>query len=98
MKKIKLQSFEEWGKKKLKDLEFAKACEEPDDDPFIEISYRLLKLMEKHHLTRSGLARKIHASVPEIKNLMNPCNKKHPLKLLDKIAHAFDKKLQIRFI
>ena len=98
MKKIKLQSFEEWEKKKLKDPEFVKACEEPDDDPFIETAWQLLKLREKMGLTQKEFAKKLHIPQECIARLESPHYRGYSLQTLYKIAHAFDKKLQIRFI
>lgn len=98
MKKIKLTGFKEWEKEQMKDPEFVKACEEPDDDPFIETTWQLLKLRERVGLTQKEFAKKLHVSQEAVARLESPHYRGYSLQTLHKIAHTFDKKLQIKFI
>jgi len=51
MKKIKLMSFEEWEKKKLKNPEFRKYARQADDDPFVATALQLIRARKKKNLT-----------------------------------------------
>lgn len=95
---IKLYGFKEWGKEQMKDPEFVKALQESDDDPFIETTWQLLKLRENLGLTQKEFAKKLHVSQEAIARLESPRYRGYSLQTLNKIAHKFDKKLQIRFI
>jgi len=60
MKKIKLTGFKEWEKEQMKDPEFVKALNEPDDDPLIEMAWQLMKSKEN--------AMKKLKKIPKFKN------------------------------
>jgi len=98
MKKMKLTTFDEWMKRSLKSPSFRKALEEPDDDPFLEIAYRLIMLRRKMGLTQAELAKKVGISQQGLARLESLSYKGHSLQSLHKIAHGLGKKLRIQFV
>lgn len=98
MKKTKLTSFEDYKKRALKDPDFRKEMREPDDDPFIEVAFRLISLRRELGLTQAQLAKKIHLPQQAVARLESLHYKGHTLQSLNKIARAFGKKLQISFV
>jgi DNA-binding XRE family transcriptional regulator len=98
MKKTKLTTFDEYKKRALKDSAFRKALGEPDDDPFLEVAYRLIALRHELGLTQVQLARKINVSQQALARLESLSYKGHSLRSLNKIAQACGKKLQINFV
>ncbi|MFQ5685136.1 MAG: helix-turn-helix transcriptional regulator [Candidatus Scalindua sp.] len=61
-----------------------------------KIAQEIVVLRNIHHLTQTELARKIGTKQQVISRLENPTDKRLPsLVFLDKIAHAFEKKLVI---
>lgn len=98
MKKMKLTTYEEWEKRSLKSASFRKAMEEPDDDPFLEVAYRLITLRERLGLTQAQLAKKVGISQQGLARLESLNYKGHTLQSLNKIAQGLGKKLQIQFV
>ena len=98
MKKTKLTTFDDYKKRALKDPGLRKALEEPDDDPFLEVAYRLIALRQELGLTQSQLADKIGISQQALARLESLNYKGHSLQSLNKIARACGKKLQINFV
>lgn len=98
MKKMKLLTFDEWMRNALKSPSFRKAMEEPDDDPFLEISYRLITLRRKLGLTQAQLAKKVGISQQGLARLESLNYKGHTLQSLNKIAQGLGKKLQVQFV
>jgi len=98
MKKMKLTTFDEWMKKSLKNPSFRKAMEEPDEDPFLEVSYRLITLRRKLGLTQAQLAKKVGLTQQGLARLESLNYKGHTLQSLNKIAQGLGKKLQIQFV
>ncbi len=98
MKKTKLTSFEDYKKRALKDPALRRALEEPDDDPFLEVAYRLITLRRGLGLTQALLAKKIGLSQQALARLESLRYRGHSLQSLNKIARACGKKLQINFV
>lgn len=98
MKTIKLTTFDEWMKESLKRPSFRKALAEPDEDPFLEVAYRLIELREKLGLTQAKMAHKVGISQQGLARLESPNYRGHSLKSLHRVAQAFGKKVQIRFV
>lgn len=96
--RIKLTTFEEYKKRALKDPAFRKAMEEPDDDPFLEVAYRLISLRKEKGWTQAELARRIGLPQQAVARLESLSYKGHSLQSLWKIAKACGKKLQISFM
>ena len=96
--KQKLVDFRQWRKKALKDPEVKKALAEADEDPAVNIALQLIRLREKHHLTQSQLARKLHTSQQAIARLESLNYAGYSLKILERIAEVFDKKLRVQFV
>ena len=98
MKKTKLTTFDDYQRRALKDPAFRKAMNEPDDDPFLEVAYRLIALRRGLGLTQAQLAKKIRVSQQALARLESLNYKGHSLQSLNKIAQACGKKLRIDFI
>lgn len=98
MKKMKLMTFDEWMKRSLKSPSFRKALEEPDEDPFLEVSYRLITLREKLGLTQAQAAKKVGTTQQGLARLESPNYRGHTLQSLNKIAQGLGKKLRIQFV
>jgi DNA-binding XRE family transcriptional regulator len=98
MKKMKLTTHEDYMRRALKSPSFRKALEEPDDDPFLEIAYRLIMIRRKLGLTQAQLAKKIGITQQGLARLESLSYKGHTLQSLNKIAQACGKKLHIQFV
>jgi len=61
------------------------------------IAYEIQHVMIKHQLTQSQMAEKLKTSRSAIRRLLDPKNASVTLITLNKFAHAFGKKLEIRF-
>ena len=90
--------YRDWRKKALKDPEVRKALEAPDDDPFLEVAYRMLQLRKKAGWTQKRLAAAIGTSQQAIARLESMDYRGHSLTTLEKIAQAFHKKLRVQFV
>ena len=98
MKKTKLTTFDDYKKRALKDPDFRQALEEPDDDPFLEVAYRLIALRRELGLTQAQLAKRIRVSQQALARLESLSYKGHSLRSLARIARACGKKLRIDFV
>ena len=98
MKKMKLTTYEDFIRRALKSPSFRKALAEPDEDPFLEVAYRLITLREKLGLTQAQLAKKIGITQQGLARLESLSYKGHSLQSLNKIAQACGKRLQIQFV
>ena len=96
--KTKLTTFKEYKKHALKDSSLRKSLEEPDDDPFLEVAYRLIELRREKDLTQADLAKRIGISQQALARLESLSYKGHSLRSLYNIAQACGKKLQINFV
>lgn len=95
---MKLTMFDDWMKQSLKRPSFRKALAEPDEDPFLEVAYRLITLRHELGLTQTQMAKKVGISQQGLARFESPNYKGHSLKSLHKIAQTFKKKLQIQFV
>lgn len=96
--KRKLVDFRQWRAKALKDPAVRKAHEEPDDDPAIEIALQLIRLRKRHGWTQAQLARRLHTSQQAVARLESLDYAGYSLKMLTRIAEAFNKRVRIQFI
>lgn len=94
----KLIGYRQWRAKALKDPAVRKALEESKDDPAISIALQLIRLRGKHGWTQAKLARKLHTSQQAIARLESLSYGGYTLKILEKIAEAFNKRLKVRFV
>lgn len=98
MKPQKMYTLEDLEKDLLKDPEFKKAYEEPDEDPYLEIAFQLLQLRRKLHLTQKQLAKKVGTSQQALARLESTAYKSCTIRTLDKIAKKLHKRLRIQFV
>lgn len=98
MKKIKLTTFDSYKRQALKDPAFRIALQEPTDDPFLDVAYRLIMLRRELGFTQAQLARRIHISQQALARLESLTYKGHSLRSLEKIARACGRKLRIEFV
>lgn len=94
----KLIDYRQWRAKALKDPAVRKAVEEADDDPAIAIALQMIRLREKQGWTQAQLARKLHTSQQAIARLESLNYTGYTLRVLEKIADAFNKKLKVQFV
>lgn len=94
----KLYGFREWAEELMKDPKFRKSLEEPDEDPYLDVAFRLVNLREETGWTQADLGRKLGVSQQAVARLENPSYRGHSLKSLHKIAKAYGRLLKISFI
>ncbi len=63
-----------------------------------QLSQEIIELRKANHLTQKELAKKVGTSQPAIARLESGRYKKASMDLLERIAAAFDSKVQIQFI
>ena len=97
MKKMKLTTHDEYKKRALRSPAFRKALSEPDEDPFLEVAYRLITLRDELGLTQAQLAKKIGISQQALARLESPHYKGHSVQSLNRVARACGRLLQISF-
>lgn len=96
--KTKLTTFDDYHKRSMKDPAFRKAMAEPDDDPFLEVAYRLIELRRELGLTQAQLAARLKVSQQALARLESLSYKGHSLKSLWNIAKVCGKRLRIEFV
>ena len=96
--KQKLIDYRKWRKKALRDPGVKKAFEETDEDPAVDIALQLIRLRQKDGLTQVQLAQKLHTSQQAIARLESLSYEGYSLKILEKIAGVFNKRLKVQFI
>lgn len=96
--KRKLVDYRKWRRKALQDPEVRKALQESDDDPAIAVALQLIRMRGKHRLTQAQLARKLHTSQQAIARLESLSYTGYTLKVLGRIAEAFNKRLRVQFV
>ena len=94
----KLIEFRHWRSKALNDPAVRKAVEEGDDDPAVAIALQLIALRKKHGLTQAQLARRLETSQQAVARLESLDYAGYTLKVLEKIAEAFKKRLKVEFV
>lgn len=97
-RKMKLDDYELWRIQAMKDPAVRKALEEGDDDPAIDIAWQMLTLRKKHGWTQAQLAQKLHTSQQAIARLESLDYSGYTLKILEKVASAFNKRIKIQFL
>lgn len=96
--KQKLIDYRQWRAKALKDPAVRRAVQEADDDPAIGIALQLIHLRARQGWTQAQLARKLHTSQQAIARLESLNYEGYTLKVLERIAEAFNKSLKVRFV
>ena len=98
-KKItKAYSHKDWKEEQMKDPEFVKALNEPDEDPYIQMAYQILQLRKKYHLTQDQLAKKLKTSQQDVARLESPDYKGYTFKTAERVTEAFNKKFVPLFV
>ncbi len=92
---VKLLSFDEALKQRLKDKKFKKSYDQAR--PKVEIGYKIVQLRHKLGLTQKQLADKIHTSQTVVSRLESGSYWQCSLRTLDKIAVATGTKLEVNF-
>jgi DNA-binding XRE family transcriptional regulator len=93
IKKInKATDFQEYLKEKLKDKEFSEFNDEHGKQ--LEIPYKILKLRKQAKITQLQLAKKIGTTQSNIAR-MEKGQQNFTIETLNKIAHTFNKELQV---
>ena len=95
--KIKLTTFEEYKRRALGDLRVRQALAQPDDDPFLEVAYRLISLRKDRGWTQAELARKMRVSQQAVGRLESLNYRGHSLQSLHRVAEACGCHLRISF-
>jgi len=96
--KQKLVDYRQWRTKALKDPAVKKALQEADDDPAVAIALQLIQLRQTHCWTQVQLAQKLRTSQQAIARLESLNYAGYSLKILERIAATFNKKLKIQFV
>lgn len=96
--KVKLVDYRQWRSKALKDPAVKKAMEEGDDDPAVAIALQLIRLREARGWTQSQLAKKLGTSQQAVARLESLSYGGYTLKVLAKIAEAFNRRLRVEFV
>ncbi|MBI5200850.1 MAG: helix-turn-helix transcriptional regulator [Elusimicrobia bacterium] len=97
-KKIRLPTFNEYSRKALEDPKFRKVFETPDEDPFIEIAYQIVKMRTSAGLTQKELARRLRVSQQAIARLESVKYRGHSLSTLLRIATALKRRVRVEFL
>lgn len=98
MKKKRLTGYREYMEKHMRDPAFRRSLEQPDEDPYLEVAYRLLTLRDEKGWTQAQLGKKLGVSQQAVARLENPSYRGHSLKSLDRIAKACGMILKISFV
>lgn len=93
----KLIDYREWRTKALRDPAVRAALEE-EDDPAVQIALQLIRLRERHGWTQTLLARKLRTFQQAVAPLESLRYGGYTLKVLEKIAGAFKKRLKVEFV
>ncbi len=95
-KKIKSYSMDDVFGEDLKNPDFVNEVERLHSE--YQLSQEIIELRKANHLTQKELAKKVGTSQPAIARLESGRYKKASMDLLERIAAAFDTKIQIQFI
>lgn len=88
--------FQDRLKEDLKDRDFRKAFEK--EDVYARLAIQIANLREKNGWNQQELAKRLHTSQQMISRLENPGNRSFSLTTLLKLAEAFGKRLEIKFL
>ena len=61
------------------------------------IAYQVSQIMEKQHISKTAMARKMKTSRSALERLLDPQNTSITLQTLERAAHAIGKRLRIEF-
>jgi predicted XRE-type DNA-binding protein len=74
-------------------------CEEVENGAIKKIiTYQLLEVIEKEHLSRTALAIRLNTSRAAVNRLLNPENESITLLTLKKVANVLGKKLRLELV
>lgn len=89
-------SFDDWLKRKLRNPRFRKAYK--DYELSAKLAARISMLRRRNGMTQAELARRIRTSQEVISRLEGAVRPSVTIRTLERLARAFDKRLDIRFI
>ncbi len=90
-----MRKFRDRLKEDMKDQEFKEAFEE--EEIFASVAIQISKLREQEGITQAVLAKELKTTQQTVSRLEQAENKSCSLKTLTKVAHVFNKNLEIRF-
>lgn len=90
--------YKDWRARQMKDPEFRRLMDEPGDDPYLEIAWRLLQLRKKAGLTQRRVAELAGTSQQAIARLESMDYRGYSLTTLKRLADVFHKKLRVQFV
>ena len=93
---MKTRKLQDRLAEELKNKEFQKAFEE--EDIYATIAIEIAKLREEEGINQKELAKRLHTSQQMISRLEDPHNRSFSLKTLAKLAKAFNKRVELRFV
>lgn len=93
---MKLRKFRDRLKEELKDPEFKKAFDE--EDVYARLAIQIAKLREEQGLSQTDLAKRLHTSQQLVSRIEDTDNRSLSLGTLVKLAEAFHKRLNIKFV
>lgn len=96
MSKPTFRRFQDRLKEDLKDPEFKKAFDE--EEILSSIAIQIAKIRQTNKISQKELAKRLHTTQQTVSRLENPDNKSYSLTTLIKLARAFHKDLQVRFV
>jgi DNA-binding XRE family transcriptional regulator len=92
---MKKNNFYEFLEENLKDPEFKEAYELEKDRA--KLAYKIYQLRKRSQLTQLELAKRLHTKQSVIARIENG-NQNLSFAMLQKIAHVFNKKIDVNFI
>ena len=95
--KRRLVDYRCWRSNALKAPAVRKALQE-DDDRAVGIALQLIRLRERNGWTQAQLARKLNTSQQAVARLESLDYAGYTLRVLERIAGAFHKKLRVQFV
>ena len=98
MKQKRPVTFSDFKKRAMRSPELRRAMERPDDDPFLEVAYRLITLRRRRGWSQADLAKRMHISQQAVARLESLNYKGHSLNSLRKVAQVYGKKLRVSFV
>ncbi len=94
--KKKRNSFHAWLEEEMRDPEFRKAWDE--DELPSKLAAEISCLRAKNNMTQAELARKIKTCQEVVSRLESAARPSVTLRTLQRIAAAFNKRLEIKFV
>lgn len=83
-------------KKDLKDKRFREAFDE--EEIYASIAIQIAKIRQKNHLTQKELAELLDTTQQTVSRLEDSRDRRYTLRTLIKLAHALNKRLEVRLV